>query len=251
MALRFTRLPKPEPPVPDPYGIRPPERVSDVPIPQLGDDPEHSRLTAQINVLARALLERELTIERYLIAGELSANSTLATGERKQALRARLARLDIPASIPEAAPDPAAEGLDPTVALALRLAAGEEVEPPKDRDGHIRQLRGEIRTLDDAQRIVRVQREELREARSIAVAELVLSQQRAILRAKLDAALALAAAVAMERALIAEVLLSGHSHCPGILMSPPLDPASRLGAVDEWDSPVSQYRRRLTEMGVV
>jgi hypothetical protein len=252
MALNFTRSKRaPAESVLDPYGVSPLEPISTTPIPTLADDPEHARLTAQVHTLDRALQERQHTIERYAIRQELSANSTLATGERKTMLRDRLAKLDIPASIPEAKPDPATEGLDPVVAVALRLAAGEEVEPPRDRDQHIQQLRTEIRTLEDAARIVRVQLEELREVRSIAVAEMVLPQQREILRAKLDALLAVAAAVQTERRLIAEILQSGHVHCPGIMKSPPIDPANRLGSTSEYDSPISTYRRTLEMLGVV
>jgi hypothetical protein len=131
------------------------------------------------------------------------------------------------------------------------LAAGEEIEPPRDRDAHIQRLRNEIKLLDDAIRVVAVQREELREVRSIAIAELVLPQQRDILRSKLDAALALAAACDAERRLIAEILQSGHVHCPGIMTSPPLDPAVRLGSTAEWDSPISTYRRTLEMLKVI
>jgi hypothetical protein len=239
-------------PLVDPYGVTASERISVVPIPELSADPEHARLTAQLNTLNRGTQERQHVLERYAINAELSANSTLASGPRKTLLRERLARLEqFPSGIPEPAPEPEAEGLDPTVAVALRLAAGEEIEPPRDRDAHIQRLRSEIRVLDDAARIVSVQLEELRELRSVAVAELVLPQQRDILRSKLDALLAVAAACDAERRLIAEVLQSGHLHCPGIMTSPPIDPASRLGSTSEWDSPISTYRRTLTEMGVV
>jgi hypothetical protein len=249
----------------DPYGVMPSEPISVVRIPMLADDPEHGRLTAQHNTLNRALLERQHMIERYMINAELAtASSTPApgtqdgisagrfVGSRKEMLRERLAKLnEFPTGIPEPAPEPEAEGLDPVVAVALRLAAGEEVPAPRDRDAHIQQLRSEIRTLDDASGIVRGQIAELREVRSIAVAEMVLPQQREILRSKMDAALALAAACDTERRLIAEVLQSGHLHCPGVLKSPPIDPAARLGSTSEWDSPISTYRRTLEQMGII
>jgi hypothetical protein len=248
----FTRD-KPEPPIPDPYGSRPPEHVASSPIPRLADNPAYARLIGQENALSRGLEERQHVVERYMINAELSANSTLASGPRKTMLRERLARLEqFPSGIPEPSPEPEAEGLDPTVAVALRLAAGEEVEPPRDRDAHIQRLRAEIRTLEAAAAIVRGQMTQVREDASIAVCEALLPEYRVLLREKLLAALALSEVVRRERALIAEVLLSGHAHCPGVLISPPLDPASRLGALDEWDSPISTYKRTLGEMlGIV
>jgi hypothetical protein len=179
----------------------------------------------------------------------LAANSTLSTGERKRGLQERLNRLDlqIPRSIPE--PDADADGLDPNIAAALKLAAGEEIAPPPDRDAHQR-LRSESRVLEDALRLVRCQMETVRDEASIAVCEKLLPEYRLLLREKLQASIALSEIVRRERALVAEVLLSGHSHCPGILMSPPLDPAVRLGVLDEWDSPVSNYKRTLGEMGI-
>jgi hypothetical protein len=121
--------------------MRPPEHVSDTPIPRLADNPAYARLVGQANALSRGLEERQMTLTRYSIRAELSANSTLATGERKRGLQERLNRLDsqIPRSIPE--PDTDADGLDPTIAAALKLAAGEEITPPPDRDAHIQRLR--------------------------------------------------------------------------------------------------------------
>jgi hypothetical protein len=112
------------------------------------------------------------------------ANSSLAGGERKARLRERPGRLDsqVPKSIPE--PDEAAGQLDPVVAKGLALAAGETVPPTRDRDAHIQQARAELKVLDAAFRVVNGQVEELREVRSVALAERLLGQQREFLRSK-------------------------------------------------------------------
>jgi hypothetical protein len=117
MALTFNRGGKraaAEPPPLDPYGFAPSEPISVVEIPRLDADPEHARLSAQHNVLARAIEQRQQIIERYAINAELAANSTLATGPRKTILRERLARLDqFPSGIPERPPEPEAEASTP------------------------------------------------------------------------------------------------------------------------------------------
>jgi hypothetical protein len=108
----------------------------------------------------------------------------------------------------------------------------------------------ELTLLDSAIRVVGRQHEELRDALSVAVAELCLSQQKQILMAKRDAALALAAASDAESRLISEIIQSGHNHCPGVMRSPPLDTAVRLGSTAEYNSPISEYLRVLREIGV-
>jgi hypothetical protein len=235
----------------DPHGhTQRPRPISTVPIAPFALDPECQRLSAQLHQLQRGIDEREQTLELYSIQTELSANTTLATGERKRRLRERETALKARLPGPKAKPTQV-DGIDPIVAAGLRLAAGEMMPAPHDESAHKAQLRTELQQIQAALRLVSAQFDELRTARSAELAERLLPQQRAILRSKLDAALALSAACASERSLIAEVLVQGYEHCAGILTSPPLDGAARLGAATEWDSQVATYRRTLETLKVV
>jgi hypothetical protein len=249
--MAFPRRSTPADEIIDPHGPRHGHKpITTLPIVPFADDPECQRLSAQSRVLQRGIDERETALELYAIANELTGVSTLASGPRKTALRERADHLRAKLPSPKAEPGPV-DGIDPVVAVGLKLAAGEILPAPRDEAAHKTQLRTELQQIRDALRLVNAQFDDLRATRSGELAEKLLPQQRAILRSKLDAALALCAACAAERSLIAEVLTAGYEHYPGVWTSPPLDGATRLGTTDEWHSQINDFRRALEYLKVI
>ena len=166
------------------------ELLADPTITLLADDPEFARLLVQRNALTRAATERREALELLAIQGELAnAPSATTPSPRKQMLARRadaLARKQ-----PAAPAEPInADGVPPVIERALRIVAGETTAPEPDRAARLARLRNEAEIIDAALRAIVGMMDEVRADRSRAVAEALLPQHRAMLRSKLDAALA-------------------------------------------------------------
>jgi hypothetical protein len=234
----------------DPHaGHQRPKSIAELPIPPLEADPAFAAHMLQRNAFTRCREDREHELEKLAIQAHLR---TLSTGlpETERRLRARLEVLTATKGTP-VSPAVSAEAATPAIERGLRLVAGETIAPEPDRAAMIVRLRSEIETLTDALRDANSAMDTIRSERSAVINQSLIPRQHSILKAKYEAAMSLAAAVSAERSLIAELLLQGYEHYPDILKSPPLDPAARLGAIAEWDSPISTFRRTLETLKVI
>jgi hypothetical protein len=228
----------------------PPQQI--VEIAPLASDVLYAAIAARRSVLIRGIADRRETLERFAIESELAGLFSGASGgQRREMQRERLAALQAKRSTASTEPLPATDGLPAVVATALRLVAGEHIEPPADRSTTIARLRTEIATIEEALRVTECELADRREDLSEALAQSLRPQHFAILRSKLDAVLAVCAAVQAERALTTAMIVAGYETRPGTLLSPPIAPADQLGSVDAWDAPVNAYRRALELIGVL
>ncbi len=194
----------------DPYkGIRRPDLVSSS-IAPIMDDPTYAAIAAQRAAFIRCREDREREIERLAIELQLSATS-MSMPETGRRLRDRLDKIN--AMKGPAPPPPESTGdATPAMMRAMRLIAGEIIPAEPDRASMIARLRSEIATFNDAYRDADEAMEALRSELSYGINQSLLERQRSIVRTKYEAALALSAAVAAERLLIAELLASGHAY---------------------------------------
>jgi hypothetical protein len=200
--------------------------------------------------IAAAQQDRQRRLDLLAIEGELQRPMSPATGPRIAMLRERAAALRKIAPEPKAEA-PSAEGMPAPIARALLLLRGEEVPEEPDRDARLKKLRAEQRILEAA--FIEVERlmEDVRADQSYVIAEHLVAAHQTILRSVWEAAAALSAAIEQERGLYASVLVAGYEGRPDVLRRPALDGASRLGTLAEWDSQISEFRRRLEEQGVI
>ena len=221
----------------------------------LADDPEHKRLTELLRELRAGLTVRRMREEIAAIDGALRSVTLSQRGEQAQRLHDRrqtlLAALPKLRAVDSEAPLPAAADVHPDVAAAFRLLRGERLPARQDDPLERARLAREILQFEAAERETGRQLDELREERSAEIARQLLPQHREILRSKMDALLAVAAAAAAERQLLAEMIKAGYVLQPGILMSPPCAPANLVGSIDHHDSAVNTFRRALSMAGVL
>lgn len=231
-------------------GSSEPDPVVD--LPRLADDPEVIRLTELKNTLCRARDARDALLQIRSIDAQLRGGGTSQRGPRADFLRER--RLALLASLPgpsEARPARDDDGLHPDIRLGLRLTRGEQLPEDPDSSGEAARLQREMSAIDAAMRLVDGQFDELRAERSADIARDLWEQHRSILQSKFQAAMALCAASAAERAMIAAMINAGYQPCPGVLMSPKLAAADALGDVERADSPICRYRQALELAGVL
>jgi hypothetical protein len=225
-------------------------------IPPLADDPEHKRLTELLRELRAGLTVRRMQEELVVIDNVLRSGDIMP-GHSQQAARSLARRETLLAALPKLravdsdAPLSPAAGVHPDVATAFRLLRGERLQARQDDPEARTRLAREILQFEAAIRAVDRQLDELREERSAEIARQLLPQHREILRSKMDALLAVAAAASAERQLLSEMIQAGYTLQPGIMMSPPCAPASLVGTPDNHDSAVATYRRALSMAGVL
>jgi hypothetical protein len=221
----------------------------DEPIVRLVDFPPYARLAAiRVALLAaRDARARQVDIQR-------ARNLIAAAGRPQHRVIERLERLlaaESAAGPAQKAASADADGLPPSVAAALRLAAGESPEREPKADETLKRLRDEIEILDDGLRRIDLSMDEVRAEQSRVIAESLRDRHREILRSVYHAAAALAAADEAERLFFAQTILGGYEPRPDILQRPALASAARLGSHSEHDYEISHFYRRLERMGII
>jgi hypothetical protein len=220
------------------------------PLSALAEDPEFARLLTMRRAFVAEQDDRQRQLDILAIEGELQRPTSPASGQRIQLLRERVAAMRLVSPAPKQ-DTPSPDGLPQPIARALALLAGDIVQEPDDREARLKRLRSDQRILELALAALEPLIEDVRADRSLAVAVRLKPAHQAVLRDVWAAAAALATAIEAERRLFASVLIAGYTDRPDILMRPALNAALRLGALSEYDSEISWFRRRLEDQGVL
>jgi hypothetical protein len=214
------------------------------------DHPEYQRLAGLRRALSAGLADRQREIDLAAIESELARPSSgSARGPRADMMRARAEQLR-KASPQPVEPAAAPDGLPPAIARAMALLQGEKVIPP-DRGARLKTLREEVVTIEAALTGVTVLLDELRSEQTHQAATALIPSHRAALAQILETAAAFSAAVQAEREIIVGLINAGYDAAEHILQRPGFPAASRIGTLQEHDSELSFFRRRLESLGVI